>query len=109
MVRTTQLNFPVRIQQLIILCISLLVRCILGLNDVSPKILDIDTHTGMQPGSLIAATELYLEYRSDGNDDGFEATVTAQASRKFLVKNVLKTTTPAQIKISKILETLTPF
>ena len=109
MVRTTQLNFPVCIQQLIILCNSLLVRCILGLNDVSPKILDIDTHTIMQPGSLIAATELYLEYHSDGNDDGFEATVTAQASRKFTVKNVLKTTTPAQIKISKILETLTPF
>ena len=109
MVRTTQLNFPVCIHHLTTLCNTLLVRCILGLNDVSPKILDIDTHTSMQPGSLIAATELYLEYRSDGNDDGFEATVTAQASRKFTVKNVLKITTSAQIKISKILETLTPF
>ena len=80
-------------------------RYISGLNNASPKIFDIDRYTIMQPGSLITATELYLEYHSDSNDDGFEATITAQVNRKSTEINVLKTTTKIDlIKFSKILE-----
>ena len=58
----------------------MIILFIKGQNNGAPKILDVSTN--IQPGSLITSTDLYIEYYSEGNDDGFEATVTAQASRK---------------------------
>ncbi len=55
-----------------------------GSSNAAAMILDVSSNSE-QPGVLFSELELFLEYHSQNNDDGFEAEVSIQANSKFPV------------------------